>query len=40
MGVSDPRGAASTEISEADRQLLPAPPNFEKNIAFAFLKAD
>ena len=32
-------GAASREIFEPNRKLLPAPPNFEKNIALAFLKA-
>ena len=32
-------GAILSEISEPDRKLLPAPPEFEKNIALAFLKA-
>ena len=32
-------GATSREISKLDRKLLAAPPNFEKNIALAFLKA-
>jgi hypothetical protein len=31
--------AALPENFEPDRELLPAPPNFEKNIALAFLKA-
>ena len=32
-------GAASSEIFEPDRKLLPAPSNLKKNIALAFLKA-
>ena len=37
-GVRSGLGQPSKEISEPDRKLLPIPPNFEKNIALAFLK--
>ena len=45
-GVRSGRGQPSRDIFapardffEPDRKLLPAPPNFKKNIALAFLKA-
>jgi hypothetical protein len=38
-GVRSGRGQPSHEIFEPDWKVLPAPPNFEKNIALAFLKA-
>ena len=38
-GVTCGRGQPSRETFEPDRKLLPAPPNFEKNTALAYLKA-
>ena len=40
FGVSDPGGGqASMKFYELTQKLLSAPPDFEKNIALAFLKA-
>jgi hypothetical protein len=38
-GVKFGQGQLVQEIIEPNRKLLLAPPNFEKNIALAFLKA-